>query len=105
MLKPENYEELAAYLEEKGRFVFLFTADWCPDCQFLYPFLDELEADNPHVIFVQVDRDAFMPLAQKWDIFGIPSLIVIENGREIGRLVNKLRKTKEEINQFLASFK
>ncbi|MGT2929967.1 thioredoxin family protein [Streptococcus dentasini] len=105
MLKPETYEELAAYLEQDGRFVFLFTADWCPDCQFLYPFLDELEADNPHVTFVQVDRDAFMPLAQKWDIFGIPSLIVIENGQEIGRLVNKLRKTKEEINQFLASFK
>ncbi|WP_165212189.1 thioredoxin family protein [Streptococcus tangpeifui] len=102
MLKPETYEELAAYLEQDGRLVFLFTADWCPDCQFLYPFLDELEADNPHVTFVQVDRDAFMPLAQKWDIFGIPSLIVVENGQEIGRLVNKLRKTKQEINSFLA---
>lgn len=30
MLKPETYEELAAYLEQDGRFVFLFTADWCP---------------------------------------------------------------------------
>ncbi len=102
MLKPETYEELATYLEQEGRFVFLFTADWCPDCQFLYPFLPDLEADNPSFTFVQVDRDGFMPLAQKWNIFGIPSLIVVENGQEIGRLVNKLRKTKEEINNFLA---
>ncbi|AWN19660.1 thioredoxin family protein [Streptococcus sobrinus] len=102
MLKPDTYEELATYLEREGRIVFLFTADWCPDCQFLYPFLDELEANNPSLTFVQVDRDDFMLLAQKWDIFGIPSLIVVENGREIGRLVNKRRKTKEEINRFLA---
>lgn len=105
MIKPQSLEELAGYVEKEGKLVFLFTADWCPDCQFIYPFLPEIEAENPEFTFVQVDRDDYMPVAQQWDIFGIPSLVVLENSQEIGRLVNKLRKTKEEINQFLAGLK
>ncbi|MFH7333746.1 thioredoxin, partial [Streptococcus agalactiae] len=41
-------------------------------------------------------------LAQQWNIFGIPSFVVVENGQELGRLVNKNRKTKAEITKFLA---
>ena len=33
--------------------------------------------------------------------FGIPSFIVSENGREVDRLVNKARKTKEEVENFI----
>ena len=52
--------------------------------------------------FVRVNRDQFIEVAQEWNIFGIPSFVVIESGQEVGRLVNKLRKTKAEINSFLA---
>ena len=44
-----------------------------------------------------------MDVAVEWNIFGIPSLVVIEDGKELGRLVNKDRKTKEEIEAFLTS--
>ncbi len=37
-----------------------------------------------------------------WNIFGIPSFVVTQKGQELGRLVNKARKTKEEINAFLS---
>lgn len=102
MIKNQSLEELASYVTAEGKTVFIFTADWCGDCQYIYPFLPEIEAENPDFTFVQVDRDQHMDLAQQWDIFGIPSLVVTENGREVGRLVNKLRKTKDEINAFLA---
>lgn len=105
MEKPTNMEELASYVSQIGKTVLLFTADWCGDCRFIYPVLPEIEAENPEFTFVQVDRDAFMPVAQKWDIFGIPSLLILENGVEIARLVNKKRKTKDEINNFLAEWK
>lgn len=36
---------------------------------------------------------------------GIPSFVVIEDGKETGRLVNKLRKTKTEIDAFLTGVK
>ena len=52
-------------------------------------------------IGVRVNRDDYMALAQTWNIFGIPSFVVTQNGQELGRLVNKARKTKEEITAFL----
>ncbi|MFU2163462.1 thioredoxin family protein [Streptococcus pluranimalium] len=101
MIKVLSYEQIAEQIDSGQKTVFLFTADWCGDCQYLYPLLPAIEAENTDYSFRQVDRDDFMDLAQKWDIFGIPSFVVFENGQEIGRFVDKNRKTKEEINAFL----
>lgn len=103
MLIPKTVDELKDYLASTEKTVFLFTADWCPDCQVIYPVLPEIEAENPDYRFVQVDRDQYLDLARQWDIFGIPSLVVRDKGQELARLVNKNRKTKAEINDFLAS--
>ena len=43
----------------------LFTADWCPDCQFIYPVMPEIEASHPDMTFVRVNRDDYMALAQR----------------------------------------
>lgn len=105
MITPKTYEALAEMIEGPGKTVLFFTADWCPDCRFIYPVMPDIEAENPEFNFVLVNRDDFMAVAQKWDIFGIPSFVVIENGKEIGRFVDKNRKTKTEINSFLAGLK
>ena len=52
-----------------------------------------------------MDRDDYLDLAKEWDVYGIPSLVVLEKGQEIGRLVNRERKTKGQINEFLASIR
>ncbi|WP_303971853.1 thioredoxin family protein [Streptococcus merionis] len=101
MIQPKTLEEVADLIETGKRLVFVFMTDWCPDCHFIKPHLPEIEAAFPEATFVELDRDAFMPLAQKWDIFGIPSLVVIDQKREVGRLVNKARKTKAELLAFL----
>lgn len=103
MIEPKSYEEIASYIEKDEKVVFFFTADWCPDCQFIYSAMPDIEAENPDFIFVRINRDDYMEVAQKWNIFGIPSFVVVQNGKELGRLVNKLRKTKAEINDFLKS--
>ena len=66
------------------------------------PVMPEIEALHPDMTFVRVNRDDYMALAQTWNIFGIPSFVVTQKGQELGRLVNKARKTKEEINAFLS---
>lgn len=104
MIIPNSYEEIAEYVE-KGKNVFFFTADWCGDCRFIKPSMPEIEAENPEFTFIEIDRDKFMDLAVEWGIMGIPSFVVTEDGKEAGRLVNKLRKTKNEINEFLAGVK
>lgn len=101
MIQAKSMEEVAEYLEAGKKTVFVFTADWCGDCRVLKPHYPAIEAAFPDLVFVELDRDEFMPLAQKWDIFGIPSFVVVENGQEVGRFVDKNRKTKEQVIEFL----
>lgn len=100
---PKTYEELAILLETTGPKVLFFTANWCGDCQFIYPSMPDIETEHSDYTFIRVDRDEFMELAREWDILGIPSFVVIDDGKELGRLVNKNRKTKAEIDAFLKS--
>lgn len=79
----------------------LFTADWCPDCRVIEPFLPELEEKYTEYQFVVVDRDDYIEICQEHDIFGIPSFIAFNEGKELGRFVNKNRKTKEQIETFI----
>ena len=72
MIIPKNLEELASYVESDQKVVFFFTADWCPDCQFIYPVMPEIEALHPDMTFVRVNRDDYMALAQTWNIFWYP---------------------------------
>lgn len=100
MIKPTSLEEIANHVETE-KTVFFFTADWCGDCRYIHPAMPEIEQEFPEFRFVEIDRDQFIDLASTWNIFGIPSFVVTKNGKELGRLVNKNRKTKEEISLFL----
>ncbi|WP_342528818.1 thioredoxin family protein [Chryseomicrobium sp. FSL W7-1435] len=92
----EQFDEL-----KQGNTVFLFTADWCPDCTFIHPFMPEVEQKFSQFTFVSVDRDKFIEICQEMDVFGIPSFIVFEHGLETKRYVNKDRKTQQQIEEFL----
>ena len=91
-------------LEEKlstGKYVLFFTADWCPDCRFVKPAMPEIEANFSQFEFILVDRDENIDLCQEMMIMGIPSFVVYEDGKEKARFVNKDRKTKKEVEDFL----
>lgn len=100
MIIPNSIEEIAQYVEN-GKTIFYFTASWCPDCTFIEPILPGIEQQFSEYRFVEIDRDKYMEIAEKWNIFGIPSFVVIEMGKEIDRFVDKNRKTKEEIISFI----
>ncbi|GIN21683.1 MAG TPA: thioredoxin [Bacillus bacterium] len=93
----EQFEQM----KNEERTIFMFSADWCPDCRFLDPVLPRLEADYPEYNFIYVDRDKYLELCQELNIFGIPSFIAYHEGEEAGRFVSKDRKTLEEIEDFI----
>ena len=99
----EKLSSLAQFeqLKKEERIIFMFSADWCPDCKFIEPVMPIIEADYPEFRFVSVDRDEFTELCETLDIFGIPSFVAFHRGKEIGRFVSKARKTKEEIVTFM----
>ena len=100
MKKLASMEEFQQF-KESGKHIFLFSADWCPDCRVIEPILPEIEAKYNNYTFVYVDRDQFIDLCIELDVFGIPSFVAFANGQELGRFVSKDRKTKEEIEQFI----
>ena len=102
-LPKVNTEQLQKYL--KGQVVLMFTADWCPDCQFIKPAMPEVEKDFADFKFQAVDRDENLDLATELNVMGIPSFIAYRDGQEIGRFVNKDRKTKQQVEDFLSSLK
>ncbi|WP_174614076.1 thioredoxin family protein [Virgibacillus ihumii] len=81
--------------------IALFTAGWCPDCRVIEPVMPGIEEKYPQYTFLKVNRDQFIDLCSENEIFGIPSFLAFQEGKEIGRFVSKDRKTKEEIITFI----
>ncbi|MBD5807207.1 thioredoxin [Lactobacillus sp. 0.1XD8-4] len=102
---PQLNEDQLVKTIGTGKVVLFFTADWCPDCRFIKPAMPEIEQDFSDYTFYQVDRDENIDLAAELNVFGIPSFIVYDNGKEIGRFVNKDRKTKQQVEDFLRNLK
>lgn len=101
MDKLQSMEQFEQLIQE--RTIFMFSANWCPDCRIIEPFLPEIMSKYSEYTFIYVDRDEFIDLCIDKDIFGIPSFLCYINGEEKGRFVSKDRKTQEEIEQFIES--
>lgn len=65
-----------------------FWAGWCMPCKMLAPIVDQLAAEFAgKVKVVKVDVDKNQPLAQKYGVRGIPTLLLIRGGEIIERMV------------------
>lgn len=104
MKKLESIEQFET-LRNEGKTIFMFTAAWCPDCRFIDPFMPAIEAKFEEFTFIHVDRDEYIDICQQLDVYGIPSFIGFENGKELGRFVSKDRKTQEEVENFITGLK
>lgn len=82
--------------------VAVFKTTWCKDCHYIEPFMPDVEKQYAGKLeFIEVDRDDLPDLCSELNILGIPSFIVFRRGQELTRFVSKLRKSREEIEQFL----
>jgi thioredoxin 1 len=63
-----------------------FYADWCGPCKALEPILEEVSSevsDKGRIIRIDVDKN--QQLANKFQIRGVPTLILFKNGKQIWR--------------------
>ena len=75
------------------------------DCRYIKPQLPEIESRFPEFQFVEVDRDVYMDVAVEWNIFGIPSLVVIEDGKRTWSFSQQRSKNKSRNRIFLIKSK
>ncbi|MFD1484145.1 thioredoxin family protein [Lacticaseibacillus baoqingensis] len=101
MKQFDSDDKIRAEIQTPGKKMLFFSADWCPDCRFIKPAMPDIEAEYADYEFIAVDRDDNIAIAQDMGVMGIPSFIAYEDGKEIGRFVNKDRKTKQEVENFI----
>ena len=102
MQQVKTEEQFRSILAESKPVVAVFKATWCVDCHYIEPFLPDLEVKyEDSYTFIHIDRDDLPDLCSELNILGIPSFIVFVGGQDVTRFVSKLRKTREEIEEFL----
>lgn len=69
-----------------------FWASWCGPCKMLSPIVDEVSEETDKVKVCKINIDDYPELAKKYRVMSIPTLIVMENGKEIKRSVGVIPK-------------
>ena len=73
-----------------------FFAEWCGPCKMLAPVLKEVKdslGDNVSIIKIDVDKN--QALAAKYQVKGVPTMLLFKNGKQVWRQSGMLQK--EEI--------
>lgn len=70
-----------------------FWAEWCGPCRMVGPIVEELAGEyDGRVKFVKVNVDQASELASKYQVFSIPTLVVIKGGEEAAKQVGAASK-------------
>ena len=64
-----------------------FYADWCGPCKMMGPVLDELSSSRSEIKIAKVNVDKLQPLAQKYGVMSIPTLLLFKNGSLIDKKI------------------
>ena len=72
-----------------------FNAQWCGPCKMLKPIIDSIAEERKDVKVVSIDIDEEDELAEKYEVFSIPCVVVFKNGEEVKRSVGF--KPKQDI--------
>lgn len=76
-------------------------AEWCPHCHRLLPILEDLDDEHgTEVLFTKLDTEAHPDVPRRFDVMGLPTLLVFQDGELVKRLVGA--KGKRQLLEELA---
>ena len=87
-----NQEGFDRALEGKALMLVDFWATWCGPCRMLGPVIEQLAEDyeGKDVIIGKVDVDENPELAQRYGVMSIPTVLLLEDGKEVDRKVGAM---------------
>lgn len=66
--------------------ILKFEADWCGPCQQMKPVFSKVSKNlNSEARFESINVDKQPDLASQYNVRGLPTVIAIKNGKEVGR--------------------
>lgn len=96
-LNSENFEELV--LKSETPVLVDFWAPWCGPCRMLAPTLEKLAEETESVVIAKLNVDDNQSLAAKYQVRGIPTLILFKDG-DVGKKVAGVQ-TLDNLKQFI----
>ena len=96
-ITSENFEKLV--LKNEKTILLDFSAVWCGPCQMIAPVIHEIAEENKDIVVGKIDVDNDTPLAIKFGVSSIPTLVVMKNGQAIDKAVGL--RSKEQILEMI----
>ncbi|HLC60854.1 MAG TPA: thioredoxin [Candidatus Nanoarchaeia archaeon] len=85
-LTKDNFDEKV--LKSKMPVLVDFWAPWCGPCRLVGPVLDKISSEyTTKLIFSKLNVDDSQEIAAKFDVRGIPCMIIFKDGKEIDRII------------------
>ena len=70
-----------------------FWASWCGPCQALAPTIEELAREYSGKVLVgKLNVDENPQTAESFQVFSIPTMLIMKNGKEVDRIVGCVQK-------------
>ena len=70
-----------------------FSADWCGPCKMLAPILKQVKEDlGDSLKIVKIDVDKNQLLSAKFQVRGVPTMLLFKNGKQVWRQSGVLQK-------------
>ena len=91
-------------LTRKNSLVLIdFSAEWCGPCQMLAPILKEVKEElGDKLSIIKIDIDKNQPVANKFHVQGVPTLILYKDGNQVWRQSGL--QPKHEILRIIESY-
>ncbi|MCP8352262.1 thioredoxin [Candidatus Synchoanobacter obligatus] len=87
-------------LESSKPILVDFWADWCNPCKRIAPILAEIAEEQSECTICKIDIVDNPKTMERFDVKGLPSLLLFHNGKIIARKVGAL--SKNQILEFLS---
>ena len=85
--------KLEAIINSEVPVLIDFFASWCGPCKMLAPILQDLKRElGDNVKIVKIDVDKNPKIAAKFQVRGVPTMLLFVNGKQVWRQSGVLQK-------------
>ena len=101
MIEITTVEQFNGIISGDQKVIVKFFAGWCPDCTRMDMFIDPIVEEYSQYTWYSANRDNFPELAEKYQVMGIPSLLIFQNGEKLAHLHSANAKSPAQVTEFL----